>query len=233
MSKMTRREFLLFSMSVLGASAFKFDLKAGSNPESLSIHVLTADPEGTYKMLVSRIAKEINFYTVFADSTTKEILKYRKTGFGRRAVVFARKLPKDEITNITVVKNGKIYDPRSSDFSEIYAKLLKEEKGSYLISIAIEDSRTSLSKRAVVEIEGKRVDEIELFGSKVRTINTPGGEMVLEVKNGKIAVKESACRHKICVRTGFISQSHEKIICIPNRTVISIEGNPLVDAITS
>ncbi len=233
MSKMTRREFLLFSMSVLGASAFKFKLKADNSSESLSIHVLTADPEGTYKMLISQLAKEINFYTVFADSTTKEILKYRKTGFGRRAVVFARKLSGKQITNITLVKNGKIFDPRNSEFADVYAKLLKEKEGSYLISIAIEDSRTSLHKRAVVEIDGKRVDEIDLSGSKIRTINTPGGEMVLEVKNGKIAVRKSTCQNKICVRTGFISHSHEKIICIPNKTVISIEGNPLVDAITS
>ena len=51
------------------------------------------------------------------------------------------------------------------------------------------------------------------------------GDMVFTVLNGKISVTESGCHDKICVRTGSISRVGEAIICVPNRTTVTIESN--------
>ena len=81
--------------------------------------------------------------------------------------------------------------------------------------------------RAVVEINGRRIAEINLKKDGKYRYKGHKGDMVFEVKNGKIAAIESSCDKKICVHTGFISSPHEKIVCIPNRVVVSIEGSSL------
>lgn len=50
------------------------------------------------------------------------------------------------------------------------------------------------------------------------------GEMVFTVQNGKISVTESDCHDKICMRTGSISRAGEAIICVPNRTAVTVES---------
>lgn len=51
------------------------------------------------------------------------------------------------------------------------------------------------------------------------------GDMVFTVLDGKISVTESGCHDKICVRTGSISRAGEAIICVPNRTAVTIEND--------
>lgn len=55
------------------------------------------------------------------------------------------------------------------------------------------------------------------------------GDMVFTVLNGKISVTESGCHDKICVRTGSISRAGEAIICVPNRTAVTLESGFTVE----
>lgn len=48
--------------------------------------------------------------------------------------------------------------------------------------------------------------------------------MEFEVKDGKIAATYSDCPDKVCVRTGFIGQAGQKIVCLPNRITVSIDS---------
>lgn len=50
------------------------------------------------------------------------------------------------------------------------------------------------------------------------------GDMVFTVREGKISVTESDCHDKICMRTGSISRPGEAIICVPNRTAVTVES---------
>ena len=50
------------------------------------------------------------------------------------------------------------------------------------------------------------------------------GDMVFTVRDGKISVTESDCHDKICMRTGSISRAGEAIICVPNRTAVTLES---------
>ncbi|HBE87040.1 MAG TPA: hypothetical protein DDW53_19330, partial [Lachnoclostridium sp.] len=38
------------------------------------------------------------------------------------------------------------------------------------------------------------------------------------------SITEASCPDKVCVRTGKIHRSGELIVCLPNRVVITIEG---------
>lgn len=77
--------------------------------------------------------------------------------------------------------------------------------------------------RAVITHGGETAAEISL-GQDGEYFFPETEGMVFTVLNGKISVTESDCHDKICVRTGSISRVGEAIICVPNRTVVTIES---------
>ena len=46
---------------------------------------------------------------------------------------------------------------------------------------------------------------------------------VIEIKNGKVYVKEAVCKNQICVKHKKISKKGEQIACIPNKILITVE----------
>lgn len=44
----------------------------------------------------------------------------------------------------------------------------------------------------------------------------------VHLQDGRVCVVESACPDKICVQTGWISNSAGPIACLPNRVIIKI-----------
>ncbi len=68
------------------------------------------------------------------------------------------------------------------------------------------------------------VDRIVEFKGKI-------GMIKLEIRDKKAKVIESSCPQKICMKTGWIENKGEQIICVPNRVIIRIDGEQL-DAIT-
>lgn len=77
---------------------------------------------------------------------------------------------------------------------------------------------------AVISKGGETVAEIPLdsFGDYAFPET---GDMVFTVGNDGIFVSESGCPDKICMRTGKISRTGEAIICVPNRTAVTVKGN--------
>ena len=62
------------------------------------------------------------------------------------------------------------------------------------------------------------------------------GAMIVEVKEGRIRVKESDCPRRVCLHTGWIQHPGETIVCVPNKIVIEIEASesaPSVDVVAS
>lgn len=68
------------------------------------------------------------------------------------------------------------------------------------------------------------VDRIVEFKGKI-------GMIKLEIRDKKAKVIESSCPQKICMKTGWIENKGEQIICVPNQVIIRIDGEQL-DAIT-
>ena len=46
--------------------------------------------------------------------------------------------------------------------------------------------------------------------------------VIIELKNKQVKVHEITCKNRLCVKTGYISKPYEKIVCLPNKMVISI-----------
>lgn len=59
-----------------------------------------------------------------------------------------------------------------------------------------------------------------------RNIQVPGilGDSTLEIDNGKVRFLTSPCRNKVCLHSGWQSQSGHATACLPNRISIVIHG---------
>jgi Uncharacterized protein conserved in bacteria len=79
---------------------------------------------------------------------------------------------------------------------------------------------------AVVSRDNKQVKQIVLTGNtKVEefTVYTKNGDYnTIEVNKDRIRIKKANCPDQICVRTGYISEPGQTIVCLPHRVVIEI-----------
>lgn len=81
---------------------------------------------------------------------------------------------------------------------------------------------------AVIEIDG----DCRSISLAKDTLIDLGNGMTIEVKNGKVRVKESDCQQKICVKHGWIKFDNDVIVCIPNKTIIYVSHRGDMDYIT-
>jgi len=81
---------------------------------------------------------------------------------------------------------------------------------------------------AVIEVNGQHYEKLSLNEDTKFKINFPDNKYIeLTVENEEIWISEETvdCPEKICVKTGKISRPGESIVCLPNKTVIYIEGS--------
>jgi len=82
---------------------------------------------------------------------------------------------------------------------------------------------------AYVYQEGKLLEHMRLDKDQEVIL----GRMLLEIKGGRIRVRESDCPRKICVNTGWIKTPGQVIACVPNKVLVEIKsaGSPFLDAV--
>lgn len=91
-------------------------------------------------------------------------------------------------------------------------------------------------KKQTVKIKsrGKVLYTLDLGKEKDRTfdVKTDGGVNTIEIKDGRIRVKEADCPDKTCVRMGWLDSSAMPIVCLPHELIIEfVDGDGGVDAI--
>lgn len=89
------------------------------------------------------------------------------------------------------------------------------------------------NKKAVVYYENKVILTIDLNNNLKKDYIVKGynGDVKIVTKNGKIRVDEENSPMHICSKQGFISESYETIVCLPNKIIIKIETDNEYDTI--
>ena len=85
-------------------------------------------------------------------------------------------------------------------------------------------SGSSTGDLVVVKVNGEIYGKYSLSKDRTITVNRDGHMNKITIKRGKVQVSKSSCKNQICVKQGSISTTHQSIVCIPNRVVVSIEG---------
>ena len=80
-------------------------------------------------------------------------------------------------------------------------------------------------KTAVIKQDGREIYRIDLLSVKepYEIKITDGCEMVICIESGRIRVGSSSCPDKICVETGWLTQSGDTSVCLPNKVSVHIE----------
>ena len=83
--------------------------------------------------------------------------------------------------------------------------------------------------RAEIRSDGELIATVDLRIDQEFTVTTPsGGENVITVRGGAIAVTSANCPDHYCMHRGFCSGGGS-IVCLPNKLVISFTGEQDVD----
>ena len=80
--------------------------------------------------------------------------------------------------------------------------------------------------RVCVYVDGERTAEYSLRENITVELISPDGSSfnTLTIADGRADVVDAGCPDKLCVNMHSIAYAGETITCLPNRTVIKIEG---------
>lgn len=84
---------------------------------------------------------------------------------------------------------------------------------------------------AVVYYEDKEILRINLDIDKEYVVEGELGDVVLEVKDKMIRVKEENSLNHICSLEGYIKDSTRSLICMPNKIVVKISDDLDIDEV--
>lgn len=78
--------------------------------------------------------------------------------------------------------------------------------------------------QAVVYVEGKEVERLNLNTNSEVRIETAHGFNVVSVIDGQAVVSEADCPDKICMNHAPVSLVKESITCLPHKLIVEIEN---------
>ena len=88
------------------------------------------------------------------------------------------------------------------------SELLKEDGAFAVVTVnSVETERFPLDTDAEIRLESEN-----------------GGYNILIIKDGKADITEASCPDHVCVDQRAVSKTGEAITCLPNKTVITVEG---------
>ena len=82
---------------------------------------------------------------------------------------------------------------------------------------------------AVVTIDGEETARYSLGEDRTVRLGSGDGYNILQISGGAAAVAEADCGDHTCVRTGAVSREGERIVCLPHKLIIHIEGGGAPD----
>lgn len=82
----------------------------------------------------------------------------------------------------------------------------------------------------VIKVDNKMVKKIPMNNtneSKKYDFNFNNHVAYIETENGKVRMLEMSkalCPNGICSKTGWINETYQSIVCLPNKITVTIEG---------
>lgn len=79
-------------------------------------------------------------------------------------------------------------------------------------------------KEVVITVDGKEVYKTAISKDQTYEIPVKNGVNIMQIKDGKVTMKEADCRDQICADHKAIEKSGETIVCLPHKVVIEIKS---------
>lgn len=85
------------------------------------------------------------------------------------------------------------------------------------------------ANKALVYYESDVILEIDLSKNDTYEVMGENGKVIIEVNNNQIRVKEENSPYHLCQKQGYISNTNETLICLPNKIIIELPGEDNID----
>ena len=71
-----------------------------------------------------------------------------------------------------------------------------------------------------IEVDGKLKYTFPLNQDRIIEFDGVIGKTTVEIKSGKVRMKDAPCSNKICIHEGWIDRG--SIICLPNKVIVTV-----------
>ncbi len=87
--------------------------------------------------------------------------------------------------------------------------------------------KEAAQKYVEITYKGEQIQSFLLEEKKVGDripIETELGKNIVEIGEGSVRILEADCPDQVCVRTGWISNPGQTVVCLPHKLVVEIKG---------
>lgn len=91
-----------------------------------------------------------------------------------------------------------------------------------LISFLVKGMFIKDAEEVAISINGENYGVYDLHKDKEIDIHNHN---IVEIKDNSVHMKYADCPDKLCIKQGTISKDGEKIVCLPNKTVVEIKSS--------
>ncbi len=83
-------------------------------------------------------------------------------------------------------------------------------------------TREALSQGSdvVIEVQGRPVYTLPIEADREVPVSGTHGKALVEIRDGRVRMKEADCNNHICMKQGWISRG--TIVCLPNSIVVIV-----------
>lgn len=96
-----------------------------------------------------------------------------------------------------------------------------------IILIIVQLLNKTKANVALVYYESDIILTIDLSIDKEYTVKGANGDVIIQVLDNKIKVKEENSNYHLCSKQGYISNSNESIVCLPNKIIIELPNSDI------
>lgn len=90
-----------------------------------------------------------------------------------------------------------------------------------IIAFGVKAIFSEKGAKVTINIDGKEYGTYLL--KENQTIDVDGHNTVV-IKNEKVYMQDANCPDKLCIKQGEVTSNGEKIVCLPNKTVVEIKS---------
>ena len=240
---MDRRRFVkkIFAASIL--TPFLFEPKTGAEETGGELYLISDEPQRQLGILLQTLSTQgliLSPRTFFksphpqAGELGRVLAGWRPSFSDGAAGISFRHLDAASRPSFTLVRCGRVVDPRRLGLSSLWNEMQSADPATGLTIVSFKDPASEIRPGTftVLSLDGKKIGRFSLDCERSLTYPVRGGHLIVGIERGGVRVKSSPCRHQVCVSSSPALYAGERIICAPNRFLVEIEDKSFIDTLT-
>lgn len=148
---------------------------------------------------------------------------FRRDPASADILLSALSLLKPSPPSFTLIQDGRIRDIRTSGFLSLWKEMQVAGPSSLLTVVSISlKAPDSADPSVAIFHHGREVTRLPLSKNTTRSFESAEGAVTVRVESGRAWVSATSCARQVCQHSPPVARPGERIICAPNRLLISV-----------